>query len=421
MASLASPLRGFRPAPAAPTIDHRRRRSDARDHFEHSQIAGVLALAGAANAVAYRTRVFRRALIGADVASAAVALALSVQVLGNDRLRATTLIALPMTVLISKVIGLYERDELLLEKRTIDEAPALFQLATLFTLVTWIGERQLIDGFFGKDQIVGIWGCLFLCAFLGRALARQLARALTPPERIMVVGEPDACAHVEAKLNGNRRVAADVVVELPHRPRRDDEVEWTAELVADVVADHAIDRMIIAPWSTENNEVVELVRAAKGIGLNVSVLPGLFEAVGSHVQFDELDGMTVLAVPRFDLTRSSRLVKRSLDVVASLIGMALLAPAYALLCLAVRLDSNGSVFFKQTRVGRNGRRFRIVKFRTMVENAEDLKHSLRLLNETDGLFKMADDPRVTRVGSFLRKTSLDELPQLWNVLKGDMS
>jgi hypothetical protein len=112
----------------------------------------------------------------------------------------------------------------------------------------------------------------------------------------MVVGEPDACEHVEAKLNGNRRVAAYVAVELPHRPRRENENHWTPQLMADVVADHAIDRLIVAPWSTENDEVVELVRVAKGIGLNVSVLPGLFEAVGSHVQFDELDGMTVLAV-----------------------------------------------------------------------------------------------------------------------------
>jgi exopolysaccharide biosynthesis polyprenyl glycosylphosphotransferase len=237
----------------------------------------------------------------------------------------------------------------------------------------------------------------------------------------MVVGDPEACARVEAKLNGNRRVAADVTLELPHRPRRDGEGEWTAELVADVVADHAIDRMIIAPWSTQNDEVVELVRVAKGIGLNVSVLPGLFEAVGSHVHFDELDGMTVLAVPRFDLTRSSRVVKRGLDVLGSTVGLLFLAPIFLVAAIAVRLGSSGPVFFTQTRVGRDGERFKILKFRTMVEGADDLKAALRHLNQQDGLFKISDDPRVTRVGGFLRRTSLDELPQLLNVLRGDMS
>jgi exopolysaccharide biosynthesis polyprenyl glycosylphosphotransferase len=424
MATLASPLRALLPAPHSPppaSAAGGRRCSDARDQHHHEQIGGAIALGEATNAVQRRTAVFRRALVLADILSAAFALALSVQILGDDRLRLATLIALPGTVLISKVIGLYDRDELLLEKTTIDEAPALFQLATLFTLVTWIGERQLIDGHFGKDQVLGIWLCLFACAVIGRAAARRFARAATPPERIMVVGDPDACARIDAKLTGNRRVAAQVEVELPHRPRREGEYEWTPELIADVVADHAIDRMVIAPWSTQNDEVLELVRVAKGIGLNVSVLPGLFEAIGSHVRFDELDGMTVLAVPRFDLTRSSRVVKRALDLAGAAIGLLLAAPVLVLIALAIRLDSRGPVFFLQTRVGRGGRRFRIVKFRTMVGDAEALKADLLHLNQQQGLFKISDDPRVTRLGRFLRKTSLDELPQLFNVLTGDMS
>src|SRR3954453_14930865 len=157
MASLASPLRALLPAQTPPTTLHGRRRRDARERVEHSEIAGAIAIAGAANAVAQRTKVFRRALISADVISAAFALTLSVQLLGDDFLRSTTLLALPMVVVISKLIGLYDRDELLLEKRTIDEAPTLFQLATVFTLLTWLAERQLITGHFGKDQVLGIW------------------------------------------------------------------------------------------------------------------------------------------------------------------------------------------------------------------------------------------------------------------------
>jgi hypothetical protein len=131
----------------------------------------------------------------------------------------------------------------------------------------------------GKNQVVGLSGCLFICLVAGRAAARTFLRATTPDERVMVVGEPEVCEQVETKLNGNRRVAAYVALELPHRPRRENETHRTSQLTADVVAHHAIDRLIVAPSSTENDEVVEVVRVAKGIGLNVSVLPRPFEAV----------------------------------------------------------------------------------------------------------------------------------------------
>src|SRR4051794_21688661 len=215
MASLASPLRGLLPAPSATPASDGGRRSDAHARHEHARLGETVALAEATNAVGRRTAFFRRALIVADVASAAFALALSVQILGDDRLKLATVAAFPLVVVISKLIGLYDRDELLLEKKTIDEAPALFQLATLFTLVAWIGERQLIVGHFGRDQVVGVWGCLFLSSVAGRGAARRIARHATPDERILVVGEPEACSRVDAKLNGNRRVAAQVVLELP--------------------------------------------------------------------------------------------------------------------------------------------------------------------------------------------------------------
>jgi lipopolysaccharide/colanic/teichoic acid biosynthesis glycosyltransferase len=166
---------------------------------------------------------------------------------------------------------------------------------------------------------------------------------------------------------------------------------------------------------------MDLVRIAKGLGVHVSVLPGVFEVIGSHVEFDEVDGMTVLGVRRLELTRSSRAIKRGMDLAGAVFGLVAAAPLLAAAAVAIRLDSKGPVFFRQERVGRGGERFRMWKFRTMVPEAEALKAGLVALNETDGLFKIADDPRVTRVGRFLRKTSLDELPQLLNVLVGEMS
>jgi exopolysaccharide biosynthesis polyprenyl glycosylphosphotransferase len=117
-----------------------------------------------------------------------------------------------------------------------------------------------------------------------------------------------------------------------------------------------------------------------------------------------------------------RFLKRFMDIVLAGSALIMLAPLVALIILAIKRDNPGPIYFSQTRVGRGGRLFRLHKFRTMVTNAEDLKQTLLAQNESDGpVFKIRNDPRVTRVGRLLRKTSLDELPQLWNVLIGDMS
>jgi lipopolysaccharide/colanic/teichoic acid biosynthesis glycosyltransferase len=144
--------------------------------------------------------------------------------------------------------------------------------------------------------------------------------------------------------------------------------------------------------------------------------------VGSSVVFDDLHGVTLMGVRRFDLKRSSALLKRAFDLLGASLGLLTVSPLMAAIAIAIQLDSKGPVLFKQLRVGRDGRRFGLLKFRTMVPNAEELKHTLTDLNEAqEGLFKIVEDPRVTRVGRLLRKTALDELPQLFNVLRGEMS
>ena len=148
----------------------------------------------------------------------------------------------------------------------------------------------------------------------------------------------------------------------------------------------------------------------------------MLEVVGSAVEFDDVDGMTVLGVRQFGLSRSSRTLKRAFDIVVTSIGLVAVAPILAGLAIAIRLDTRGSIFFRQVRIGRDGEPFEIFKFRSMVTGADARKDELRELNEVgDGMFKISADPRVTRVGRFLRGTSLDELPQLFNVLRGEMS
>jgi exopolysaccharide biosynthesis polyprenyl glycosylphosphotransferase len=182
-----------------------------------------------------------------------------------------------------------------------------------------------------------------------------------------------------------------------------------------------IDRVIVAPRSTDAAEMLEVIRVAKLEGVRVTVLPRLFEVVGSSVEFDQVDGLTMLGVRRFGLSRSSRAVKRVFDLLGSTILLAAAAPVMAVIAIAIRLDTSGPVLFRQLRVGRDGRYFHMLKFRSMVADADRRKAELLHLNETEGLFKITEDPRITRVGRWLRRSSLDELPQLFNVWRGEMS
>ena len=180
-------------------------------------------------------------------------------------------------------------------------------------------------------------------------------------------------------------------------------------------------RIIIAPTTTDTSALVDLIRAAKSIGVRVSVLPRMFEVVGSAVEFDDVDGMTMLGVSS-SVSPGLRSCSSERSICRRTIVVLVLSPLFAAISFAILVDSRGSVFFGQIRVGRDGKHFGILKFRSMVADADARKDELRSINEAgDGLFKITNDPRVTRVGRFLRATSLDELPQLLNVLRGEMS
>ena len=139
------------------------------------------------------------------------------------------------------------------------------------------------------------------------------------------------------------------------------------------------------------------------------------------LELDDPHGVTVIGVRRFGPTRFSGTVKRAVDLLGALLGLLVALPLLVAIAVAIKLDSAGPVFFRQLRVGRHGKGFYMLKFRTMVPDAEALKDSLRDRNEArEGLFKIVDDPRTTRVGRLLRKSALDELPQLLNILRGEM-
>jgi len=192
--------------------------------------------------------------------------------------------------------------------------------------------------------------------------------------------------------------------------------------LAQMIEKEAVDEVIVTlPWMY-HRKIMAIVRECERRQVSAHIVPDLFQMSLSHVDVDDLGGVPLIGVREVGFGQGALLVKRGMDIFGALVGLTLGAPLLALIALATRINSPGPIVFRQTRVGAGGKTFECHKFRSMHEGAEAELEQLRELNEADGpLFKIRDDPRLTRVGRFLRQTSLDELPQLWNVLRGEMS
>jgi exopolysaccharide biosynthesis polyprenyl glycosylphosphotransferase len=367
-----------------------------------------------------REMVNRLGLAAADIVAVASSMAIVAAVSGAA-FTVWALVLLPFYVLVSKMAGLYDRDQFILHKTTLDEGPALVAVAGIFVL--------LIEGvqglnFEGRSHPLLLWALISATLVSARAAARFVSVRFTGTERVVVIGDANALKLVRRKLASDPHLNAVVVgrVSDDDGPEEgfDKRLGSVGELPS-ILAEHHVERVIVAPSHEGGDDVVDIIRLATASGVRVAVLPRLLEVIGTSVEFDDLGGQVLLGVRGFGLSPSSRFLKRSFDLAVTSALLALLAPVLLVIALGVKLSSPGPILFRQTRVGRDGNEFQVLKFRTMVNDAEARKHELFELNEAAPLFKIADDPRTTRLGRFLRQKSLDELPQLFNVLKGDMS
>ena len=180
---------------------------------------------------------------------------------------------------------------------------------------------------------------------------------------------------------------------------------------------------MIAFSSLSHEHLLDVIRRSKRLRLKITIVPRLFEVIGHGVEIDQIEGMTLLGLRGLTRTKSTLMMKRGIDIAGAGLGLIVLSPVLIGIAIAIKLMSPGPVFFAQRRVGRRNQEFTMYKFRTMVVGADDLKAELEHLNDLRGtpMFKIADDPRITPIGRFLRRSSLDEIPQLWNVLRGEMS
>jgi exopolysaccharide biosynthesis polyprenyl glycosylphosphotransferase len=179
--------------------------------------------------------------------------------------------------------------------------------------------------------------------------------------------------------------------------------------------------LITLPW-TQHRRILSVLRECERQEVAARIVPDFFQLSLSQVEIGDLGGIPLIAVREIAFRPLALFFKRAMDVVGSLLALTVGAPIFGLIALAIKLDSPGPIIFRQTRVGKDGKRFCLYKFRSMYAGAEEEQENLCELNESDGpIFKIREDPRRTRVGTFLRRTSLDELPQFFNVLRGEMS
>jgi exopolysaccharide biosynthesis polyprenyl glycosylphosphotransferase len=341
---------------------------------------------------------------------------------------------LPAWVVVAKLHGLYDHDEERAEPTTVDDVVGIFQVVTLGTwlvfLATWLSAVVNPP----PAKLMTFWAAAIVLMTAGRAAARAFTRRRRAYlQNAVIVGAGDVGQLIAHKLLQHPEYGINLVgfLDATPKPRREDlrhlALLGPPDRAAAIVRSFDIQRVIIAFSNDSHQDTVDLVRVLNDLDVQVDIVPRLFDVIGPGVLIHSVEGVPLVGVRPLRLSRSSRVLKRTADLVLSGVGLVLLAPLFLVIACWIKLDSPGPVFFRQIRAGYAGKSFSIRKFRTMVADADARKHEVSPLNmhaqhgRDAYMFKVPNDPRVTSVGRFLRRYSLDELPQLLNVFTGEMS
>jgi len=337
--------------------------------------------------------------------------------------------AVPVWLGVFTAYHLYENDNLRISVSSFDEVRDLFH-AMLAGSLAYLILSQGVHYFFGwwvytaVEAMLFLTGALVLVPIVRGSIRSWVLPRVMKPRRALVVGSGPEARLVQRKIEAHPEYGLELVGFLDgDDPETPGPILGHPDQVAKIVDEYEIDRVLLASSVGSHEQTLDLVRAVRRPDVQVSIVPRFFEIFTSHSTLDDIEGMPVVTLPPIRLGRSARVLKRSTDLVLSGLALFFLAPVFGVIALLIRLDSKGAALYWQPRRGRRGSTFHIVKFRTMYIGSEQRRSEVLHMNEVDGpLFKIKGrDPRVTRVGNFLRRTSLDELPQLWNVFKGEMS
>ena len=353
-------------------------------------------------------------------------------------------LTIPGWILAARIYGLYEHDQSRPDHSTVDEFVDVFHLVTIgaWVFFAFCSATSLADPYLPK--LLGFWALAVALVSTGRAAARALSRrSVAYVQNALIVGAGDVGQLVASKLVRHPEYGINVIGFVDSEPK--ERLPELAHLmilgdsdsVPDLIRLFDVERIIVAFSRAPYTETLKLIRAMKRLKVHVDIVPRFFEETGATVPIHAVEGVPMVALSPLRFARSAVVVKRLCDVVLACVGLVLLAPLFAIVAAAVRLDSDGPAFYRDERIGRNGSRFRLLKFRTFTaEYCPDLAPTAEaahkafdellaanpaLRREFELTHKLRDDPRMTRIGNFLRRTSLDELPQLLNVLRGEIS
>ena len=397
----------------------------------------------------------RRALAVADAVAITAAMAIALLLVTPspqaDLDFAMSLLALPFWIALFKVYRLYDRDSKRVSHSTVDDVPWLFHALLVGSLGLWAYSKIAWPDRIQLAQEVTFFVVALIGILLARAFARSAITRWSPPEHVLLVGDGPTAGllvrkmrlHPEYGLNPIGYLGsvdgsdgsingADLDHDVLHRiARRPSDLEinsidgvrclgGTESGLESACRLSGVDRVILLQ-DLDDDVLLGIARRCSDLEIKISLVPNLVEILGSSVEVDDVEGVTLLGINPPLLTRSSRAIKRGLDISVAAGVLLLALPVMLVAALAIKLTSRGPIFFVQERIGRGERRFRLFKFRTMVADAEAREGKLRAHSAHPAWLLLERDPRVTRVGRVLRPTSIDELPQLVNVLKGDMS
>ena len=341
-------------------------------------------------------------------------------------------LTLPVWIVLAKLHHLYDQDE---ERTDTSVADDLGGVLHLVTFGTWVflaagSATRLADP--SVLKLATFWAVASLLVTSFRAVARACARRTRAyVQRTVIVGAGVIGDLVARKFQSHKEYGIDLIGFVDSDPRLDLETSRAApvlgsvDMLPDIVRSLRVERVVIAFMRDSHDETLKLIRELKDFDVQIDIVPRLFEILGTNARLHTVEGLPLLGLPPARLASSSRLFKRTIDLVVSSFALVVLAPLFAAIAAAIKLDSRGPILFRQERMGTGDETFTLLKFRTMVADAEARKSEWGHLNMHNGddvrMFKIPDDPRVTRVGRLLRRFSLDELPQLANVVVGRMS
>jgi exopolysaccharide biosynthesis polyprenyl glycosylphosphotransferase len=343
-------------------------------------------------------------------------------------------LTLPVWVVTGRLYGLYKHDEERNDHTTVDDLAGIFQFITIGAWIFFMSSSLTDATALNVRKLLIFWLLAIVLVVAGRVIARSLCRQrVTYIQNAVIVGAGEVGQRLAQKFLQHPEYGVNLVGFVDDRPK--DQQEGLEQLsilgppsaLKDIVRLLDIDRVIVAFSNDSHEQTIEVVRSLGDFYIQVDIVPRLFEILSPSTAIHTVEGIPLIGLPPFHLSRSSRLLKRAMDICVSTVLLTLSAPLLVYLALRIKLDSPGPVLFRQLRIGVGDRTFTMLKFRTMCADAEGRKEELAHLNRharrggDARMFKVPDDPRVTRFGRTLRRYTLDELPQLWNVLTGDMS